>query len=101
VLAIVSSKAWKQLLTKGRVGKERKQLAVLGLVGQAPTPEGRNGARLVNKGVNGAGGLEVACAVATWTGMLLQRGSQGWGCTKEETNAWELDVMAIVKHLTW
>ena len=73
------SKAWKPLLTKGNVGKDRKQLAVFGLVGQAPTPEGRNEARLVNKGANGAGGLEVACALATWTGMLLQPGSQGLG----------------------
>jgi len=51
------------LLTRVRVRNERKQIAVLELMGQAAALEGRNEARLVNKGVNGAGGLEMACAL--------------------------------------
>ena len=59
----MSSKVWKPLLTKVRVGKERKQLEVSERMGQAAALGGRNDARLVNKGVNGAGGLEMACAL--------------------------------------
>jgi hypothetical protein len=35
----------------------------LGADVQAAAPEERNEARLVNKGMNGAGGLEIACAL--------------------------------------
>jgi len=35
----------------------------LGADVQAAAPEGRNEARLVNKGVNGGGGLGIACAL--------------------------------------
>jgi hypothetical protein len=50
----------KPLLTKVRVGKEETKWKRME---QAAAPEGRNEARLVNKGMIGVGGLGIACAL--------------------------------------
>jgi len=61
---------------------------------QAAAPEGRNEARLVNKGVNGAGGFGIACALRIGDVERDVSRAADW----EWEDARKLGVAAIVKH---